>query len=317
MGDDLRYADQLTVDSPTLLHEKISRFLVSPDGDKIAVVAGGQLKIVSGDSSAIRAVAPVDSIYKKPKPMGERFFRDQGFQWSEDAKFLYLIKDEYYQSKGSQLFSAKGELWRYELATGNLSLVIKPFQAFEYFFGVENGIYYSIPDAAGSLQLKHFNGSESRNISRAGKLIIPKEMIEPDTLTSIFYSFSLSNYQNDILPKKGVRFRSASKDQMDFFISDKKFLTTKVGQGFKGPYFCVDSSRGVFLPGDHYYLLNASCGNFDGELLLDIATGDYMALKKDVRVYVTENTKTFQDFIIAGSGIELRRPLPEYILRDQ
>ncbi len=318
IGDELRYANQITQDSPALLHEKISQFLVSPDGNKIAVVAEGQLKIVSGDGSAIRAVAAVDSIYKKPKPIGEIFFRDNHFQWSEDEKFLYLIKDEYYQSKGSQLFSDNGEIWKYELATGSLSLVIKPFKAFEYFFGVDNGIYYSIPDDSGSLQLKHFNGSESRNISRAGKLIIPKEMIAPDTLTSIFYSFSVPDYQNDILPKKGVKFTlSASRDQMDVLISDKKFLTVKVGQGIKGAYFCVDTSRGVFLPGGQFYLLNASCGNVDGQLLLNIVTGDYMSMPKDLRVYVTENTQTFPDFIVAGSGIELRRPLPEYILRDQ
>ncbi len=87
------------------------------------------------------------------------FFATMSF--SEKSKFWNLIKDEFDSSKRPQLFSVKGELWKYELATGKLSLVIKPFQAFEYFFGVDGGIYYSIPDAAGSIQLKHFNGSEN------------------------------------------------------------------------------------------------------------------------------------------------------------
>lgn len=319
IGGELRYANQLTSNSPALLHEKIQQYLVSPDGNKIAVVVGGQLKVISADDSAIRVVTPVDSIYKKPTPMGERFFRDQDFQWSEDAKYLYLIKDEYYEPTLSQLTSAKGELWKYELATEKLSLVIKPFQAYEYFFGMDNGIYYSIPDGTGNLQLKHFNGSESRNISRAGKLIIPSDAIAPDTLNSIFYSFPRSDYENDILSKKGVTYTlSTSLDLLDIVISDKKFITAKAGKRVKGSYFCVDSEHGSFLPGEQYYLINyASCGNFDGELLLNTTTGDYMAMPKGVRAYVTENTKTFPDFYVSSSGIELRRPLPEHILRDQ
>src|SRR5215831_5557253 len=101
--------------APTLLKGKIKNFLVSPDNSMIAAVADGKLFIVTAENPVIRELAPVDSIYREPKPMGRAFYRDDDFQWSQDSKTLYLIRDEYYESKGSQLYSSKGELWKYDI----------------------------------------------------------------------------------------------------------------------------------------------------------------------------------------------------------
>ena len=157
VGDELKYADEINPQAATLLRGHIDNFLVSPNRTKIAAVASGALLIVSADGSAVRQVATVDSIYKKAKPMGRSFFRDEGFQWSEDSKQLYLIKDEYYESKGSQLYSSKGELWRYDVQHGNLQLVLKPFPAYNYFFGSKSGIYFSVPTETGDLRLRYFD----------------------------------------------------------------------------------------------------------------------------------------------------------------
>ena len=135
-----------TQDIPALVHAPIKNFLVSPDNTKIAVVANGLLVVVAHEEPVIRKVASVDSIYKDPKPIGRQFFRDNDFQWSKDSKYIYLIKDEYYDSKGSQLYSERGELWRYDLQSGILQLVLKPFPAYTYFFGNKSGIYFSVPN---------------------------------------------------------------------------------------------------------------------------------------------------------------------------
>jgi hypothetical protein len=118
IGDELKHSDELSVEAPTLLRGGIGNFLVSPDETKIAVVANKLLMVVGEQGTVIRQVASVDSIYRGPKPVGQRFYRDDDFQWSRDSRNLYLIKDEYYDSKGSQLFSKNGELWKYDVQTG-------------------------------------------------------------------------------------------------------------------------------------------------------------------------------------------------------
>lgn len=151
IGDELKYSDRLDPQSPTLMRGQIKEFLVSPDSKRIAVVSKGVLTVVESDYPEFRRVAAVDSIFREPKLLGQDFFRDDDFQWSRDSKALYLIKDQYYESKGSQLFSTKGELWRYEVEAQNLQPVLKPFPAFHYFLGLRSGIYFSVPTDQGDL----------------------------------------------------------------------------------------------------------------------------------------------------------------------
>jgi hypothetical protein len=164
VGDELKHSDEINPQASTLLRGQIENFLVSPDGKMIAVVSNGFLTVVGWEGPKIRQVVPVDSIYKDPKPMGHQFFRDDDFQWSRNSKQIYLIKDEYYNSQGSQLYSEKGGLWRYSVDSGTLELVLKPFPAYNYFFGLKSGIYFSVPTETGDLQLKHFDGKRVRDI---------------------------------------------------------------------------------------------------------------------------------------------------------
>jgi hypothetical protein len=107
IGDELKYSDELASQAPTLMRGQIQNSLVSPDNTKIAVVANGLLVVVAREEPVIRKVASVNSIYKDAKPIGQQFFRDDDFQWSKDSKYLYLIKDEYYNSKGRTYFRSK------------------------------------------------------------------------------------------------------------------------------------------------------------------------------------------------------------------
>jgi hypothetical protein len=175
IGDELKYSNQLDPQSPTLMRGQIKNFLVSPDNKRIAVVADGLLKVVSYEDATIRQVTHVDSVYREPKPIGQDFFRDDDFQWSKDSKDLYLIRDQYYESKGSQLFSSKGELWKYSVDTGRLRLVLKPFPSYSYFLGLESGIYFSAPTDQGDLQLKYYDGNRVADIGAPNEASIPSK----------------------------------------------------------------------------------------------------------------------------------------------
>lgn len=117
VGIELRNSNEITNSGEPLVKGELRNFLVSPDHDRIAIVIDGQLSVVSAEGG-VRTVVAVDSIYRDKKPIGKHFFRDSDFQWSRDSKSLYVIGDEFYDSQGSQLFSKKGELWRYDLETG-------------------------------------------------------------------------------------------------------------------------------------------------------------------------------------------------------
>src|SRR5258708_31736952 len=318
IGDELKYSDELASPGPTLLHGQIENFLVSPDNTKIAVVANGLLVVVAREEPVARNVASVDSIYKEPKPIGQHFFREDDFQWSKDSKYLYLIKDEYYNSNGSQLFSSKGELWRYGLEAGDLQPVLKPFPAYNYFFGLKSGIYFSVPTDRGDLQLRYFDGNGSRSDIDGPNSEIPSDRLSSNFVESPFFSFSITDYDRAVLPAKGVDLVvNQARDFEQLKIGTRSYLALTEGKGFKGSYFCSETLRSVFLPGDRYFLFNVPyCGNYNGQLLIYTLNGEYQRLPKDSRVYLRFNTDTYPQYRVTSGGITVSY-LPYLCFRTQ
>jgi hypothetical protein len=302
IGNELKYSDQIDPSAPTLITGKINNFLVSPDGKKITIVANGYLTII-GTDSALGRVASVDSIYRDPKPIGKQFFRDEDFQWSSNSKVLYVIRDEYYSSRGSQLYSSKGELWRFDTESAKLDPVLKPFPAFSYFFGAKS-IYFSTPTDRGDLQLRCFNGNGVTDVGEANAKSIPVDKLSQGVPESPFYSFSINEYERAALPSYGVRLVEDGNDgPQRLVIGGKSYLALSRGMAFKGPYYCSELLRSVFLPGDRYFLFNVFCGNYNGQLLIDTVAGNYERLPGDSVVYLTLNTQTYSRYRIAGEGI--------------
>jgi hypothetical protein len=304
IGNELKYSDQIDPEAPTVMRGQIKNFLVSPDNKKIALVTNGQLVVV-GTPSILRQVTAVDSIYRDPKPLDVQFFRDDDFQWSKDSKVLYVIRDEYYNSQGSQLFSSKGELWKYNIESGSLQLVLKPFQAYSYFFGLKSGIYFSTPTDRGDLQLRYFNGTSVTNIDEPNGNDIRPQKLARNFVEAPFYSFSITDYERGALSSKGVALVvDGNGGSQKLVIKDKSYLAVAQGNGFKGPYYCSETLRSVFLPGERYFMFNVPyCGNYEGQLLIDTLTGKYQRLPVGSVVYLTLNTDTYPRYRITGGGI--------------
>jgi hypothetical protein len=249
-------------------------------------------------------VAHVDSIYREPKPIGQHFYRDDYFQWTKDSKSLYLIGDEYYESKGSQLFSGKAELWRFDVETGSMQRVLSPFPAYNYFLGRAPGIYFSVPTKSGDLQLKYFDGKDIRDVGTPNAQI-PMSELSRGVIESPFFSFSIIDYQNVVLPTEGVALVDDQRGRLQRLVIRKKpYLALTQGEGLKGPYYCSEMLRSVFLPGDRYFLFNANyCANYNGQLLIDTENGQYERLPPDTRVYLTLDTDSDPHYRITGGGI--------------
>jgi hypothetical protein len=299
IGEKLKYSNEIDPRAVTLFRGQVDDFLVSPDRKKIAVVAKGTLLIVSADGSGVRQVVKCNSIYTEPKPIGRSFFRDEGFQWTADSKHLYLVKDEYYESKGSQLYSAKGELWRYDLENGNLQRVVRPFPAYTYFLGSKSGIYFSVPTEAGDLRLRYFDGETIKDIGNVNAWEVPKQ--ELGSGESAFFSFSARDHNE--LFSRGAGLENGQNGTQKLVLRDRSYLVFTEGQGMKGPFYCSDFHNSLFLPGGRYFLLNAECGNYEGQLLIDSETGKYEKVAKETRVYLALTTEDIPHYRISCGGI--------------
>jgi hypothetical protein len=303
LGDELKNSDEISASAPTIFKGKITDFLVSPDETRIALVANGHLVMVGRDGNNFRDVAPVDSIYREPKPIGRSFFRDEHFQWTRDSKNLYLIKDQYYSSKGTQLYSEKGELWRYDVESGNLQLVLKPFPAYECFFGLK-GIYFSVATPEGDLRLRYFDGLAVKDVGEAGVWAIPPTELQQGFHESPFFSFSMMDFAGAFAAGKQVEMSTDEKTKTQTLTIDgNPYLRMTEGNGVKEPFYCGNLERSFFLPGNRYFFFEAGCDNYDGQLLIDVQSRLYKRLPKDTRIYLTLNTETHPVFRVSCGGI--------------
>jgi hypothetical protein len=300
IGDELKFSNHIDPQAPTLLRGAVGNFLVSPDNQKIAVVTGGNLVVVDRSGPSPRTVTPVNSdmgaIFSggdNSKLIGQHYFRDAGFQWSRDAKNLYLMGDTYFS--GGQSFSKNGELWRYDLDTGKLQLVLKPFAVEQYFFGLNDGIYFWI-STGNKLQLQYFDGKTISNIGDPGA-DHSVDQLSTRFAEQPFYSFDDIAYMMHILPAQGAHLEKADNDRVEVLeIGSRPYLRFTMGSGFE-PFFCSDVRNSVFLPGDRYLLFNANrCGNSNGPLLIDSITGQYQRLPPNTRAYITLNTVSYPHY---------------------
>jgi len=304
VGSDLKNSDEIEVNSPTLLHGTFGNFLVSPDETKIAIVANGHLWVIGKNGDFVRDIAPVDSIYREPKPMGQSFFRGEHFQWTRDSNSVYLVKDEYYNSsKGSQLYSDKGELWRYNLSSGKLELVLKPFRGYECFFGLK-GIYFSVPTEEGDLRLQYFDGQRVSDVGSVGAFAIPVDQLQRGFIDIPFFSFSIVDFGSSYIAGRGVTLKtSGNSATLNLVVEGKTYLSFTQGNGFKGHYYCSGLQKSLFLPGNRYFTLDTYCENFEGTLLVDAQSGSYETLPRNIRVLLTSNTITHPIFRISCGGM--------------
>jgi hypothetical protein len=301
INDDLKNADRIDPLARTLVHGPFRGFLVSPDGNKIAIVAQGRLLIV-GTESVLAEVTTVENWNRRFKPLGQQFFWDDDFQWSRDSKSLYLIRDEFIRA--SQFWSNKRELWRYDLNVGTMNVVIKPFDSLHYFLGDGAEIYYTEPTARGDLQLKRFDGRTSTNVGEPNANDIVLEHADGSRVEP-FYSFSVADYQK-ALALLNVRLARNHGDET-LLIQDRSSVSVTQGKGWDGYYHCAELGRSVFLPGNNFFLLNTPyCGNHNGQLLIDVESGRYQALPANTKVFSTLNTATFEQYRVKATGIEIK-----------
>ena len=312
IGDELKYSDQIDPNAPTIFNGNIQHLFVSPDNKKAAIITDNELIILSSDGRFKRQVTPVESgcDYSDNKKIGRGFFRSDNYQWSSNSESIYLIRNVFmYFIDRKNCYSKKSELWRYDLRTGQLTMVITPFKTYDYFTTVDNKIFFSVSDDIGDLHLRSFDGVQQRDIPRSNSREFTNKQLTDLGIKSPFYTFQSFMDLHNILKNKGVKFRiNKNKGEKELVINEKVYLTQVQGDYFIKNLFLtsIDLHDSTFLPGDRYFLLDrVGSGNFSGELLFDVSSGKYMPLPKDTKVYPLINTNTYKNFRVTNSGITI------------
>jgi hypothetical protein len=181
-----------------------------------------------------------------------------------------------------------------------LELVVQPFPAYTYFFVGKSGIVFSVPTEAGDLRLRYFDGEAVRDLGNVNACQVPKE--DRGSAGAPFFSFSAQDYNELYARGAALKFEQLGRPE-ELVIGDKSYLSFTQGEGMKGPFYCSDTHNGVFLPGGRYFMLNAHCGNYEGQLLIDSETGKYEKLPKDTRVYLSLTTDDIPHYRISCGGI--------------
>ena len=306
IGNELRFNDHIEPKDKVLFNRSLNFVIPSPDSKWALVLSENILWIVCNDSSAPLRVTDVDNL-RMGRPAGKKFFRYTETQWAEDSSGFYLIKDETYNSKGSQLFSIHGELTKYNIATSQMQKVFAPFRAFRYFMAKDIGVFFGEANDKGDVSLTVGQGDTSAAVTD----ISPKSFHTKDKTILFsaipFYSFSLSEYADEILRAKGVDFSIEDKNPRigHLSINGQNIISVSEGKGVNRPYFGLESTHSGFLPGDRYFMLNLRTGNISGQLLFDLKTGQYKPLPKDTRVYRNINTHNFAGWTITKDGIKV------------
>jgi hypothetical protein len=298
IGNELKYSDSIDPDAPTLFIGKLLNFQVSPDGKRIAFVSDHRLTVIDNEGKA-RTIGPVDSIFRSLKPIGRSFIRDDDFQWSPDSKSVYFVRDKFYRSKGAQLFSELGALWKFDLASGEQEMVIKPFRGFQIIFGGGSEIYFAVPLANGDLELELYDGAIVRDFAAPGSAQSFPGM-------NPFYSLSSVDYMEKVLPGMHLLQDFDWKANRQTLVFGDKILLqlTRHCDSFFGCGDCDEMMGSMFIPGNRFFLLNVPyCRNYEGELLIDTQTGSYKTLPKGTRVFITANTQTYPHYKFDHEGL--------------
>lgn len=307
IGSELRFGGHITSQGGVLFKGPLRSVIPSPDAKKVLVVSESVLWIVGSDGSAPIRITEVDESLEMGKPVGKTFYRHSEIQWAADSSRFYLIKDEFYKSKGAQLYSIHGELTEYDVATGQMRKVFAPFRAFRYFMADGIGTFFGEANDRGDVILMVRQGDTSAVVAD----ISPKGFRANDKVVSFrtvpFYSFSLNEYATEVLRSKGVKLVVDNQGPRigHLSINGRRIVSVNEGNGLKGPYLGFHSIHSGFLPGERYFMLNLHTGSFGGQLLFDLETGQYKPLPKDTRVYRNINTNNFSDWTITKDGIKV------------
>lgn len=296
VGDQLKYTTTETFDlnDPTLWSGPIQQVYASPDNQKALVVSDGELFLISASGELKELITKVDSLHQEPKPLGKVYYRDDSIQWAPDSHSFYLIKDQFYETQGIQLFSTKARLVNYNLQSKQFTEVIHPFPAYEYFLSNDGKrIFFMESVASGDLELTSWYQRTTEAVEVVDKEQFVWRIGEKEIKIEPFYAFDRPDYDVSHNAIDNISMRYIDLDQFIQGIyhldkgQEKLLIRIKEGLSGKGHYSGINLiHKNLFLPGKRYFLLNIYSKNSSGQLLFDVVQNTYKELPQNTRVYL-------------------------------
>ncbi|MDN3653419.1 hypothetical protein QWY77_11765 [Thalassotalea ponticola] len=306
IGNSIKFGNQFSIADKTIFEsdKRIVDVHVSPNNSFAVIEYSDEIWLLSYDGSIKQFISKVMNPFDvKSEPVGETFYTGN-IQWGPTSDYFYVLEYEVYKrNKDGYISSETKALVKYTIDNQEFSKVVNPMPFFLYAQG-ENGIYFVSPTPDGDLVLNH-----SPLNSTQRKVVGLEELKKINNLRTIFYNFSVHDYSDMLIAEGRVKSQiSEDRTNMSFYIDDNKVLTTKEGMGFKGPTFGMQAGIGnVFTPSGRYFLLNLYSEQYNGPLLFNVETYEYMKMPADLRIYQNVNTKTSNSWILTNSGVEIRK----------
>ncbi|MCA9733852.1 MAG: hypothetical protein H6696_12465 [Deferribacteres bacterium] len=295
---------------------EIRNAYVSPNSEYIIINTGLDIQIVDYSGNLLQKFSNKDfSIFNRKTGSNNRQsgkFWGGEFQWDHNSNSFIFIKDDLYQEPPDTNDLTKNSIYRYELQSGKIQPIFNCNERISFNFYTSNSpssIYYEYATEEGNLGLKKVSSNNS-TIEK----FLPKHRkisISPD---SIFINYKIEQFQgysydtkslivtiNDRIIQGG--YYLTSKDTTKLLISGKYGYSA-----FKGFSYSFEK-EGYFLPGNQFYLSNVRSSQYNGSLVFNIETGEYMKLNKEICCYFSVTNNDYSQFEFRYELVPL---LPEF-----
>ena len=282
IGNSLKYAKSIDPNARTLLAGPLRYVQVSPDNRYALATINDTLYVVAANGAGTRAIAMTGGGYEQSGPPGQRFLDSDTYAWSVDSRSVFYIMDEYAMKDSVRRYSEKGELWEYDVASGQSRRIADRFAGYSYAVTDKGDVYYVQSDGAGGAEYARRSGNDVQTVR-------PKDRLERTDFVALappgtrFRVISNARYEPDVV--EALSEHKRPDRSLDIRHRDRVLFVITEGYGFKGPYHCLRAPDADFLPGGRYAVMRVRCSNHSGELLIDVETGRYRTLPEDTRVY--------------------------------
>jgi hypothetical protein len=271
---------------------------VSPDATHLVIHQRKQLFVLTQSGKLLDTIREVDS-------GGARKYDASSVQWAIDSSCFYLLFYEKYSSNFNKRSKNKSILFRYRIAERKLEAFIyfnSDVSCFDYILSRDNGsiyfkphfsrYFYQLPIREGSpfhVKVHSVSGNEKTSyavytLSFNEQPLTPIRRIE-DEFKNLFVNFSAHDFEQGSTQAESADLKTIIYCNSQGLYVSKEYRVSKVfsirvneaeHNSKEGPDIGLWGA--YFLPGDQYFIFKPYAKEYQGYLVLDVATNQYARL---------------------------------------
>ncbi len=256
-----------------------NRAFVSNNSEFIAFNDGKKINVIDKNGKLLKRLSPIfDHILEN-----KNAFWDCDFQWSENSKNLYLMKDN--ENRESSLYKLSTETEELE------KIIDLKERAWRFYLSPnQKNLYYTSNDSINDKWILKKTDLKTKEIIDTIQRNEKWKLITRDT---IFVNFKTS--QINFTDKRIGQIKNDTLCNIYLMDNESEEMIFKVNCGFdafKGRKLgCLEHNSNIFLPDNRFFISQLYSKNNSGTIIIDTETLEYKLYDKEIKPYFT-NTKT-------------------------